>query len=302
MEPDFPMPQGYVWQYELIRYVQLWHAAWLEKGLHILTIMGTERFYVLALPIIFWGINKRFGLRLAYSFLTSMYACNWLKDAFQVVRPIGIPGVHSAYTETSSGYALPSGHAQGGATFWGLLGLWIRKAWFWVLVVVLVFCIGFSRVYFGLHWPLDVIVGWILGLLFAFLFWWIGQWWTYRQYAFKIRMTFAVAIPTIMLIVHTGTTSAEYAMLLLGIGVGAVLEERWLGLELAPEWWRRVSAVVIGIAGVIALQWLIKWPVEVVLWRLVRDLLIGVWGTLGAPYVFERSGLYRKAEDNGTID
>lgn len=291
------MPHGYLWQYEWIRWLQTIHAPWLEKTLHVLTLLGTEKFYLLVLPILFWGINKRFGLRLAYVFLTSMYVNGWMKDAFQVVRPVGIPGIQSSYTSTSSGYAFPSGHAQGAMTFWGALGIWIRKGWFWIIVILLAFGIGFSRVYFGLHWPMDVLVGWGIGLILAFFLWWVGQWWTYRQFPYKIRMTLAVVVPAVMILINTGQTSLGYASLLLGIGVGAVLEEHLFNLELGSEWWRRLCAVVIGIAGLIALQWLIKWPSDNALLTVLHYVLVGLWSTLGAPYLFERCGLYHKSAE-----
>lgn len=290
------MPHGYVWQYEWIRWIQTIHAPWLERVLHYLTILGTERFYVIVLPVIFWGISKQLGLRLAYVFLTSMFVNGWMKDALRVVRPMGIPGIQSSHTATATGYAMPSGHAQGSITFWGLVARWVGKAWFWILALLLAFGIGASRVYFGLHWPLDVMIGWLIGLVFVFVGWGLGRWWSYRQFAFNVRMTFAVGIPLVMFIIHTGTASAQYASLLLGIGVGAVMEERWLGLELSETWWKRVCAVVIGMAGLIALQWFIKWPADVLVWIIVRDVLIGLWATFGAPYVFLRSGLYQKSE------
>ncbi len=294
--PDFPLPNGYLWQYNFLVWLQSYATPDLDKVAKWLSMVGLENVYMVVLPIVFWSIHRTVGLRLAYVFLASMYSNEWLKQVTKIVRPIGVPGIRSLYTESSNGiYSLPSGHAQGPMTFWVIIGKWIRQKWFWPLALLLVLAIGLSRLYLGLHWPIDVLIGWGLGLLFGVCGWWMGKWWTYRAFAFKIRMTFALLLPGALLLVHRGSASAEYAALLLGLGVGALLEEKYLGTDMDPAIWKRVCASVIGIAGLIALKWIIKWPPDTI-WLVSRDVLMGLWGTLGAPYVFQLCGVYRRGE------
>ncbi|RIV17147.1 phosphatase PAP2 family protein [Alicyclobacillaceae bacterium I2511] len=293
LAPDFPIPFGYRWQYIVIRWLQSWHWLGLHQGMFWLTWLGGEWFYLLVLPILFWAVSPRVGLRVAYILILSMYTNYWLKYALHFIRPLGIPGIHSDLTANSTGYAMPSGHAQGSATLWGLLAYWFKRPWFTVLAILLVLCIGVSRVYLGVHWPQDVLVGWVLGAAFAWLGWVFGRWWTYRGYRENIRLLLAVALPLALWGLHRGSADAAYASLLLGLGLGSVLQNRWFGLQMNPLWWKRGAAVIIGMAGMIALQWGIKWPVSL-LWVSVVNLLIGLWGTLGAPYLFGRAGLYDK--------
>lgn len=78
----------------------------------------------------------------------------------------------------SGGYAFPSGHATTSMIFYGMLGfiLWrlFRKRWQKILItilfIVIVFMVGFSRVYLGVHWTSDVLAGWSLGLIILLLF------------------------------------------------------------------------------------------------------------------------------------
>jgi undecaprenyl-diphosphatase len=65
--------------------------------------------------------------------------------------------------------SFPSGHALGAATFYPMLA-WslsrfaprFRVLW-WVMGVGLAFFVGFGRLYLGVHWPSDVLAGWLIG-------------------------------------------------------------------------------------------------------------------------------------------
>lgn len=73
-------------------------------------------------------------------------------------------------------YSFPSGHATMSfailLTLAYLLSLRIRKLWSWVIttgLVLLVVGIGFSRVYLQVHYPTDVVGGWIIGAIVLLL-------------------------------------------------------------------------------------------------------------------------------------
>lgn len=101
-----------------------------------------------------------------------------LKSSFDRPRPDLVP--HLALTYTSS---FPSGHAMLSATVFltlgVLLGSFVRErvlqAYFLIVAVLLTVLVGMSRVYLGVHYPTDVLTGWVAGLAWAIACWLVAR-------------------------------------------------------------------------------------------------------------------------------
>ncbi|MCL6638804.1 MAG: phosphatase PAP2 family protein [Firmicutes bacterium] len=90
-----------------------------------------------------------------------------LKNVVQRPRPfMAIPGVDLLVVPPHS-YSFPSGHAAAAFAVWLVVARKIPPLS--LPVVVLAAAIAFSRVYVGVHYPLDVLTGGVLGLLTALL-------------------------------------------------------------------------------------------------------------------------------------
>lgn len=123
--------------------------------------IGTVGWWVgLQLVLVFFGTRK--GLRLAWVFLLAALANTALKWLFAEPRPYWSSDGIQALRATP-GFGMPSGHAQVATAFWGGLALLVNDRRFWVLAVAIVFLTGLSRIYYGVHSPAQVLVGWALG-------------------------------------------------------------------------------------------------------------------------------------------
>jgi len=91
-----------------------------------------------------------------------------MKQLFHQPRPYWVGNVQALSTETS--YGIPSTHASDSFAAWAYLGVRLQKAWLWTLAVVLILLIGISRIYLGVHFPHDVIFGWLIGAVAIFIF------------------------------------------------------------------------------------------------------------------------------------
>lgn len=135
---------------------------WLNGAARVVTTLGDEEFYVLALPLLYWCVHRRIGMELGVLLLISAGLNQALKLAIGAPRPLFLDPSVALRPEHS--FALPSGHAQHGAALLGLLAREARRRWAVLAVVVLVALLGWSRVQLGAHFPVDVLAGWGVGL------------------------------------------------------------------------------------------------------------------------------------------
>ena len=123
--------------------------------------------------------KTRMALFACASVAGGVVASSLLKDIFQRARPEIVP--HIVYAANTS---FPSGHSMMSAVTYLTLGALLArshekkalKVYFLLLAVLLTFMVGVSRLYLGVHWPTDVLAGWIAGAVWALLCWLAARW------------------------------------------------------------------------------------------------------------------------------
>jgi membrane-associated phospholipid phosphatase len=144
--------------------------AWLETPLQFFTFFGSEEFYLFFAPALFWLVDPVIGLRTGLALMISSVVNGVFKLLFVGPRPYWYDArVIPMSTETSFG--VPSGHSQNAVVVWGMIAAQFHKRWLWVVAIAMMFLIGLSRLYLGMHFPHDVLLGWLIGavLLWALL-------------------------------------------------------------------------------------------------------------------------------------
>ncbi len=117
--------------------------------------------YLFTVPLVLWCVNRRLGLQLLMMVALTMYLNTVIKEWFALPRPFEVDT--RILSEGEMGFSFPSGHAQLVAVFWGMLALHVGRQWFTGLCLAVIFLTGLSRSYLGVHYPTDVLVGWLFG-------------------------------------------------------------------------------------------------------------------------------------------
>ena len=114
------------------------------------------------------------------------------------------------------------------------------------------------------------------------------------------QLATALILPALLiLLLPSGTGSGLSAgAALMGMAVGVVLEHRWVGFRPGGPWRRRVIRLLIGVAVSVGLWAGLRSAFHTLdpepLFRFIRYGLLGLWISLGAPWVFCRMGLAEK--------
>ena len=100
----------------------------LDAPFIAVTSMGNEIFYMLLLPLLYWTVDRRIGVKLTIAFFVSAYFNVFAKLLFHQPRPFEIDNAVRKITDASGG-GMPSGHTQNTVVVWGVLAEYYRKKW-----------------------------------------------------------------------------------------------------------------------------------------------------------------------------
>jgi undecaprenyl-diphosphatase len=139
----------------------------------ILMPFVTHKSYTIFLTLFLWFLfkdkkNALIVLVLAFtSLLIADWSANTLKHLFECIRPCNeLNGVRLLVKCNPSSFSMPSNHAANAFAFVTPFFITFKDRMRYALVVV-AFFVGLSRVYVGVHYPSDVIVGGVIGVALA---------------------------------------------------------------------------------------------------------------------------------------
>lgn len=159
---------------EFLRFLEGLRTPLFDAVFAAATHLGEETFFMALAILLFWCINKRYGYYCFFVGFAGTAISQFLKLLCRIPRPWVLdPGftiVESARAK-AIGYSFPSGHTQNAVGTFAVLGLMVQKKWLKILCAVPIVIVPFSRMYLGVHTPLDVGVAFFSSLLLVALLW-----------------------------------------------------------------------------------------------------------------------------------
>ncbi len=280
----------------------------LNELMLTITHLGAETAFLVTALIIFWCVNKRQGYYILSVGFVGTIANQFMKLWFRVPRPFELdPDFHclpQAF-EGASGFSFPSGHTQSSVgTFGGIAHSVKNKTVRWICIAIAVL-VPFSRMYVGVHTPLDVCVAAAIALILIFLLKPVVYGADGKNMPFLLFAMSLLAVGYLCFVelyafpedvnydrLKSGIESA-YTLLgaLLGLLVVYFADEKWLKFPTKAVWWVQILKVVLGLLIVLAVKEGLRTPLNLLfaekIGRLVRYFLVVVVAGLVWPLSFK---------------
>jgi membrane-associated phospholipid phosphatase len=298
----------------------------LDGFMEAVTFLGTIEFYILFIPALYWCVDQKLGLRVLFILILTDVPGSSFKQLLHEPRPYWLGGVMALADEVS--YGIPSTHASNTLAVWGLIAATVKKSWLWILSILLILLIGISRLYLAVHFPQDVLGGWLLGLLMLFLF--IRYeiqflaWWKQKTAGTQITLGFILSIAVIVIgalvlalisgspdppewaAFSTEARDIDHYITLAGFLFGAItgvgLMGKYAPFETEGSLLQRIGRYIVGIIGLLALYLGLDVLFAMIapdaslagyILRYIRYSLVSIWAIFGAPWVFQKLKLAR---------
>ncbi len=281
----------------------------------LITMLGEETAFMAVGIIFFWCISKFQGYFLLITGFLGTIINQFLKMLFRVPRPwVKDPNftVVDGTKEAASGFSFPSGHTQTSVTLFGGIARSNKTPWLRYGSIALCVLIPFSRMYLGVHYPSDVFVSIGISLALIFLCYPLFK---RAEKDSKVMYTIIASLFVLVLAytlfvclypfpsevyldenVHNLESAKKNAFTLIGCVFGLLavyfVDSKYINFEVKAVWWAQIIKVVVGLALVLAVKELARYPLDFIfnghlISRSVRYFLVVVTAGILWPLSFK---------------
>lgn len=298
------------YQLDILMYLQSIRNELLTSLFTFFTICTEVPVITVLTAMLYWCINKKAGQRILFALCGSLNINIGVKNFVKMARPIGLKGLESLRIETATGYSFPSGHTQTATTFWIAMMTQFKKAWVYIIGILMILGAGISRLYLAVHWPMDVIVGWFFGIVLSILFVKIFDYIDdSKSYYILIGIMLIFGVCTYFI---GGEDFYKMFGLYTGFVLGYMVEDTYINFSTESEKKRknifaknpskfeglgnRILRFVVGIISLLAVYLLLSYLEDIIavkleeitnIFKYLKYTIVVFWGVAGAPALFK---------------
>ena len=264
---------------ELLYALEKIRTPFLDTVMGLVTNLGGEAVFIAAAIIVFWCLNKSCGYYMMTVGFAGTIINQFLKLWFRIPRPwVKDPGftiVESARAD-ATGYSFPSGHTQNAFAVFGAPARYFKSTTLRIVFILLIALTAFSRMYVGVHTPLDVGVSLIVGTVLVFVVYPFFR--DMDKSPKKVYIIFCLFIAMAAAFVafvelydfpadldpdnYAEGLKNAYMMLFCAVGLllTFLVDTKYLHFPTQAVWWAQIIKVVLGLGILLALKAVLKAP------------------------------------------
>lgn len=245
----------------------------LDAVFGAITTLGGKTLMLVICIITMWCVNKKRGYYLLTTCFTGIIINQTLKILFRIPRPwIKDPKftiVESA-RGAATGYSFPSGHTQNITIAMGAPARFIKNTAVRIVCITIIALVAFSRMYLGVHTPLDVIVSLVIGAALVMSFYPFFERSDENPGPVYIIMGVMCALALLLTLftelynwpvdidLHNLESAREAGYLTLGCSLATLisfyLDRKYVHSETGAVWWLQIIKLVVGLALILAVK------------------------------------------------
>lgn len=257
----------------LLYWLESIRTPFLDTIMHYITYLGDEIFFIVIALTVFWCIDKKEGYYLLFVGFFGTILNQFLKLVCRIPRP-WVRDTNFTIVESAragaGGYSFPSGHTQNVVGTLGGIARWQKQTWVRVTCVVLLLLTAFSRMYLGVHTPMDVGVSFAIAVALIFIFYPLVRWAVDHPGRMLtlvgVMLVFAAAFACYANLTDFSALDAEtnvyegrknsYSLLgaLIGFLIAYPIEHRYIRFEVKAPWYAQILKVVTGLIVLLAIK------------------------------------------------
>lgn len=250
----------------------------------LITHLGEELVFMVTALFVFWCVSKREGYYLLAVGFAGTVLNQFLKLLCRIPRPWVLDSnftiVESARAQ-ATGYSFPSGHTQNAVGTFGGIARFTRRKWVRIVCIVIAVLVPFSRMYLGVHTPLDVGVAAVTAMVLLFVLYPVME-------HSDVRHGVMAAVIGVMLALAAGyllfvslyqfpadvdadnlAHGVENAWKLMGATVGLLaawwLDLKFIHFDTRAVWYVQLIKLVGGLVLIVAIRAALKAPLAALL-------------------------------------
>ncbi|MBN2479146.1 MAG: phosphatase PAP2 family protein [Parachlamydiales bacterium] len=278
-------------EFEIIETIQKIRCPFFDGFFKFMNFFDLFYFFFILIPLVLVGYNYRLGLKLFFVITLSGIANYFVKLMFMFPRPFEI--MPQLTVIMVKGFSFPSGAAQTAIILPGMLIHHFKgKKWTWVVGGIFFFLLSLSRVYLGVHFPRDILLGWFIGILillvYLYLFPLIEKVLKKMKPINAFVLSQVIFLPTIFLI-----KDLPFSFFLLPVSLGVYLSYKY-GYVLASctNFFEFIKRSVFAVLGFFLIFFIFKkiFPKNFYLiGNILGIYLSGLWLSFFSSYLYKKA-------------
>lgn len=243
----------------------------LNEFMLAITTLGEETAFLVIALILFWCVDKYVGYyTLSVGFIGTI-ANQFMKLWFRIPRPWVLDEnftILEQAREAADGYSFPSGHTQSAVGTFGAIAATTKNRKVQIGAIMIAALVAFSRMYIGVHTPLDVGVSVLVALVLIFGLRALILDHHRKAMPVLLAVMLAMAVGFLCFVSfyrfpedldpHNYASGFKNAYTLLGALIGMVIvyivDEKWLNFPTKAIWWAQILKVVAGLVLVLIVK------------------------------------------------